>query len=111
MPEHRRGTEKSAEDLVGPPEWMESERRSTAAVWQVVAVLLTTDGARAVNGSVVVVRFGIWATSLERVSDPPYHCCRPAFRLHPLRWTDKILCRFFGAPTVLRHRAGFPLIT
>ena len=31
-PEHRRGTEKSAEDLVGPPEWMESERRSTAAV-------------------------------------------------------------------------------
>ena len=42
---------------------------------------------------------------------PPYHCCGPAFRLHPLRWTDKILCRFFGAPTVLRHRAGFPLIT
>ena len=32
MPEHRRGTEKSAEDLVGPPEWMESERRSTAVV-------------------------------------------------------------------------------
>ena len=28
MPEHRRGTEKSAEDLVGPPEWMESERRA-----------------------------------------------------------------------------------
>ena len=28
MPEHRRGTEKSAEDLVGPPEWMESERRT-----------------------------------------------------------------------------------
>ena len=27
-----RGTEKSAEDLVGPPERMESERRSTAAV-------------------------------------------------------------------------------
>ena len=27
-----RGTEKSAEDLVGPPEWMESERRSTAVV-------------------------------------------------------------------------------
>ena len=32
MPLHRRGTEKSAEDLVGPPEWMESERRSTAVV-------------------------------------------------------------------------------
>ena len=27
-----RGTEKSAEDLVGPPEWMELERRSTAVV-------------------------------------------------------------------------------
>ena len=31
---------------------------------------------------------------------PPYHCCGPAFRLHPLRWTDTILCRFFGAPTM-----------
>ena len=27
-----RGTEKSAEELVGPPEWMESEPRSTAVV-------------------------------------------------------------------------------
>ena len=32
---------------------------------------------------------------------PPYHCCGPAFQLHPLRWTDKILCRFFGAPATL----------
>ena len=30
--ERCRGTEKSAEDLVGPPERMESERRSTAVV-------------------------------------------------------------------------------
>ena len=28
---------------------------------------------------------------------PPYHCCGPAFQLHPLRWTDKALCRFIGA--------------
>ena len=32
---------------------------------------------------------------------PPYRCCGPAFQLHPLRWTDKILCRFFGAPATL----------
>ena len=38
---------------------------------------------------------------------PPYHCCRPAFRHHPLRRTDKILCRCFGAPATLRRRAGF----
>ena len=25
-------------------------------------------------------------------------CCGPAFRLHPLRRTDKILCRFFRCP-------------
>ena len=38
---------------------------------------------------------------------PPYHCCGPAFRHHPLRRTDKILCRCFGAPATLLRRAGF----
>ena len=31
--------------------------------------------------------------------------CGPAFRLHPLRWTDKFLCRFFGAPATLSRCA------
>ena len=35
---------------------------------------------------------------------PPYLCCGPAFRHHPLRRTDKILCRCFGAPV----RQAFP---
>ena len=35
----------------------------------------------------------------------------PAFQLHPLRWTDKFLCRFFGAPATLRAALGFSLIT
>ena len=42
---------------------------------------------------------------------PPYHCCGPAFQLHPLRWTDKILCRFFGAPATLYAALGSSLIT
>ena len=29
---------------------------------------------------------------------PPYLCCGPAFRHHPLRRTDNILCRSFSAP-------------
>ena len=36
------------------------------------------------------------------------HCCGPAFRHHPLRRTDKILCRCFGAPATLLRCAGFP---
>ena len=30
-----------------------------------------------------------------------------AFQLHPPRWTDKILCRFFGAPAKPRAALGF----
>ena len=35
----------------------------------------------------------------------PYHCCvdRRSDSIHSGGWTDKILCRFFGAPTVLRR--------
>ena len=35
-----RGTEKSAEDLVGPPEWMELERRSTAVNYGCAMIVL-----------------------------------------------------------------------
>ena len=34
-----------------------------------------------------------------------------AFQLHPPRWTDKILCRFFGAPAKPRAALGSSLIT